>query len=136
LTPPVPPHRVGGREEGLVLKEFKEFVNRGNVLDLAVAVVLGVAFAAVVNAFVEYVLLALIGAIFGQPGFTWLDFEVNGVTIGLGSFVGAVVNFLLVAFGVFLAVKAVSTMRKPQDAPAGPTEVELLTEIRDALQRR
>jgi large conductance mechanosensitive channel len=119
-----------------VLREFKEFINRGNVVDLAVAFVLGVAFAAVVAAFVDNVLLALIGAIFGEPGFQFLDFTVNGVTIGLGTFLNAVVNFLLVAFGVFLVVKAVNRFRKPADEPAGPTEVELLAEIRDALVRR
>jgi large conductance mechanosensitive channel len=61
---------------------------------------------------------------------------VNGVIIGLGTFVNAVVNFLFIAFGVFLVVKAINAMRKPADAPAGPTEVELLTQIRDALAQR
>ncbi|MEX0984995.1 MAG: large conductance mechanosensitive channel protein MscL [Actinomycetota bacterium] len=120
-----------------MLKEFKEFIDRGNVLDLAVAVVLGVAFAAVVNAFVDYVLLAIIGAIFGEPGFSFLDFELNDVIIGLGTFIGAVVQFLLIAFGVFMMVKAINAMKKPtEDAPASPSEIELLTEIRDALRQR
>jgi large conductance mechanosensitive channel len=119
-----------------VLKEFKDFINRGNVLDLAVAIVLGVAFGAVVTAFVDNILLAIIGAIFGEPGFSALDVTVNGVVIGIGTFIDALVNFLLVAFGVFLVVKAVNAMRKPADEPAGPTEVELLTQIRDELRTR
>jgi large conductance mechanosensitive channel len=119
-----------------VLKEFKDFINRGNVLDLAVAVVLGVAFAAVVGAFVDFILLPIIGAIFGEPGFDALNFEINDVTIGLGTFINALVNFLLVAFGVFLVVKAVNAMRKPADVPTGPTEIELLMQIRDELARR
>lgn len=119
-----------------MLQEFKDFINRGNVIDLAVAFVLGLAFAGVVTAFVDWILLALIGAIFGEPGFDFLNFEVNGVTIGLGTFLGAVLNFLLIAFGVFLVVKAINAMRKPAEAPAGPTEVELLTQIRDSLATR
>ncbi len=121
-------------EEVPVLKEFREFINRGNVIDLAVAFVLGVAFTAVVNAFVDSILLAIIGAVFGEPGFDALNFVVNDVTIGLGTFLNAVVTFLLIAFGVFLVVKAVNRFRTK--AEAGPTEIELLTEIRDELRTR
>ena len=119
-----------------MLQEFKDFINRGNVIDLAVAFVLGVAFAGVVNGFVDYLLLPLIGAIFGEPGFQFLDFTVNGVVIGLGTFINVLVNFVLIAFGVFLVVKVINRMRKPAEAPAGPTEIELLTEIRDGLRAR
>lgn len=120
-----------------MLKEFKEFINRGNVMDLAVAFVIAVAFASVVTAFVQLLLLPVIGVIFGSPGFSKLDFTINHVGIGLGAFLGDVVSFLLLAFGVFLVVKAVNRMRGPTDeTPAGPTEIELLTEIRDALRTR
>lgn len=121
-------------EEVPVLKEFRAFINRGNVIDLAVAFVLGVAFTAVVDAFVDSILLAIIGAVFGEPGFDSLNFVVNDVTIGLGTFLNAVVMFLLIALGVFLIVKAVNRFRSSPEAP--PSEVDLLTEIRDELRAR
>jgi large conductance mechanosensitive channel len=115
-----------------VIKEFRDFINRGNVIDLAVAFVMGVAFTAVVNTFVDSILLAIIGAIFGEPGFDFLNVTVNDVTIGFGTFLNAVVTFLLIAFGVFLVVKAVNRFRRT--AEAGPTDIELLTQIRDELR--
>ena len=118
-----------------MLKEFKDFINRGNVIDLAVAVVLGVAFVAVVGAFVNYLLLPIVGLIFGDPDFGGLlNFTVNDVEVGLGDFVDEVINFLFIALGVFLVVKAVNRFRKTPEA--GPTEIELLTQIRDSLQNR
>ena len=106
-----------------MLQEFKDFINRGNVLDLAVAVVLGVAFAAVVGVFVNEILLALIGAIFGEPGFDALNFEVNDVTIGLGTFINAVINFVIVAFAIFMLVRGVNKLQK-KPAPPDPTTKE------------
>jgi large conductance mechanosensitive channel len=119
-----------------MLKEFKEFINRGNVMDLAVAVIIAIQFGAVVTAFTDYLLMPLIGMIFGEPDLSFLDFTVNGSTIGIGSFLSVVLNFLIIAFGVFLAVKAVNRFRKPAAAPTGPTEVELLIQIRDSLGGR
>ncbi len=120
-----------------MLKEFKDFIARGNVMDLAVAVVLGVAFGAIVNAFVGAILLPIVGIIFGEPNFAGLlDFVVNDSIIGLGTFIDAIVNFLFIAAAVFIVVKAVNKTKKPADATAGPTEIELLTEIRDALRSR
>jgi large conductance mechanosensitive channel len=132
-----PGRAIGARQEGVpVLQEFKDFINRGNVIDLAVAFVLGVAFAGVVTAFVDSILLAIIGAIFGEPGFDFLNVEVNGVIIGIGTFLNALVNFLLIAFGVFLVVKAINRMRRPAPEAAAPSEVEVLVQIRDALTTR
>lgn len=122
-----------------MIKEFKEFIQRGNVVDLAVAVVIGAAFALIVTSFTNDVLMPIIGIVGGQPKFDY-TIEINKSVIAWGSFLTAIVNFLIVAFAVFLVVKAINKMKKPkaaaEAAPAGPTEVELLTEIRDALARR
>ncbi|MGY6502717.1 MAG: large-conductance mechanosensitive channel protein MscL [Acidimicrobiales bacterium] len=131
------------------VKEFKEFINRGNVVDLAVAVVLGAAFGAVVASFVDDVLMQLIAAIFGQPDFSALTITLGRVdaetglqpVIRYGAFLTAVISFLIVAFAVFLVVKALNEMQRrrargetPADEePPPPTDVELLGEIRDLL---
>jgi large conductance mechanosensitive channel len=135
-----------------VIKEFREFINRGNVIDLAVAVVIGAAFTLVIRSFVDDVLMQIVAAIFGQPDFTALSIH-WGAAIGTdpdtgltlyenqifwGRFITVVINFLLVAFAVFLVVKAYNYLqrRKEEEEEATPTEVELLTEIRNALVNR
>ena len=127
-----------------VLGDFKTFVMRGNVVDLAVAVVLGVAFGAVVTALVDQLLMPLIAAIFGEPDFSALHFTVNDAVFGYGAFINAVVNFLLVALAIFVfVVKPMQrlTTRSQQNeteaAPPIPSEdVLLLREIRDLLSQR
>jgi large conductance mechanosensitive channel len=120
-----------------VIKEFKDFINRGNVLDLAAAVVLGAAFGAVVTSFVDDVLLQVVAAIGGQPDFSALTIDIGDGVIRYGAFLTAVISFLIIAFGVFLVVKAVNSLRRPQEeADAGPTELELLAEIRDLLAQK
>ncbi len=133
---------------GNFVKEFKDFVNRGNVVDLAVAVVIGAAFGAVVTSFVDDVLMQIIAGIGGQPDFSDLAIrfgEVDPETqlqpgIYYGSFLNALISFLIVAFAVFLVVKALNKFQRTKDqdpdAPAEPTDVELLTEIRDLLAQR
>jgi large conductance mechanosensitive channel len=124
-----------------VLKEFKEFISKGNVVDLAVAVVIGAAFALIVTSFVNNLLMPIIGLIFGgkQPSFDQYSLGINGVDIRYGSFLSAVVNFVIIAFALFLVVKAfnrMQSMRKTQEEKdeEEATEVELLTEIRDLLR--
>jgi large conductance mechanosensitive channel len=124
-----------------MFKEFKEFISRGNVVDLAIAVAIGAAFTAVIAAFVNGVLMNLIAAIFGKPNFDSLTFALGNGVIEYGKFLTAVVNFLLVAVALFAVVKAVNTMnsfrkRDEEEAEAEKTEIELLTEIRDALIKR
>jgi large conductance mechanosensitive channel len=120
-----------------VIKEFKDFINRGNVLDLAVAVVLGAAFGAVVTSFVDDILMQIIAAIGGQPDFSALTLDLGDAEVRYGSFLTAIISFLFIAFGVFLVVKAVNTLRREKDEePAGPSETELLTQIRDLLAER
>ena len=120
-----------------MIQEFKDFINRGNVLDLAVAVVLGAAFGVVVTSFVDDVLMQIIAAIGGQPDFSSLTIDIGDGVIRYGSFLNAIISFLFIALGVFLVVKVVNTMSKEKgEDPAGPSETELLTEIRDLLQRQ
>lgn len=122
-----------------MLKEFKQFIERGNVLDLAVAVILGVAFNDVVKSFTNDVLMQIIAVITGGNRANF-DFSVtlNDVDIRYGAFLTALVNFLIIAFAAFLIVKAIQTaqgLRRTKDAETeiALTEVELLEEIRDLL---
>jgi large conductance mechanosensitive channel len=122
-----------------VLQEFKKFLLRGNVVDLAVAVIIGAAFGALVTSIVKDLLTPIIAAIIGKPDFSNLTFTINGSVFRYGSFLNALIAFVSVAAVVFfLVVKPVNVLQermKRGDAPdAEPTEVELLTEIRDALR--
>lgn len=121
------------------LNEFKAFAMKGNVLDLAVAVIIGTAFGAIVKSLVDDIVMPLIAAIFGTRDFTGVIFILNGTEIRIGAFIQAVVNFLLIALVVFIAIKALSKMsrKKSPVAPLIPTKEELLlTEIRDILKRK
>ncbi len=134
-----------------MIQEFKDFINKGSVVDLAVAVVIGAAFGLVVTSFVDDVLMQIVAAIFGQPSF-------DGLTIHWGDAIGAdpdtglalyegqiyygrfltqALNFLIVAFAVFMVVKAYNSTKAPvEEEESGPSEVDLLTEIRDSLANR
>lgn len=131
------------------ITEFKEFINRGNVVDLAVAVVLGAAFGAVVTSFTDDVLMQLVAALFGQPDFSSLTISFGRVdpetelqtVIRYGAFLTALISFLIISFAVFLVVKALNEMQRrrargetpAEEEPPPPTDVELLAEIRDLL---
>lgn len=137
-----------------MLKEFREFIARGNVLDLAVAVIIGAAFGTIVTSLTDEVIMPLIGALIGEADFSnyfillstpagyegsLSDYaalkEAGAAMIGYGAFVSAVINFLILAFVIFLLIKAANRIiRKPEEV-AGPTEIDLLTEIRDALKK-
>ncbi|WP_052668478.1 large conductance mechanosensitive channel protein MscL [Nitriliruptor alkaliphilus] len=129
-----------------MLNEFKEFINRGNVIDLAVAVVMGAAFAPVISAIVESILMPLIGLVFGEPNFDAIGrFGCEGgICAGsVGVAITALVNFFFVALALFFVVKAYNRMSRKspeQDAApepdADPDDVVLLREIRDALRAR
>ncbi|MFP3905742.1 MAG: large conductance mechanosensitive channel protein MscL [Acidimicrobiales bacterium] len=124
-----------------MLKEFKEFINRGNVVDLAVAVVIGAAFTALITAFTDGVLLQIVAALVGEPNFDTLTIDLGDTPIYYGMFLTALIRFVLVASAVFVVVKALNEMqhrRARGEAPADeepppPTDVELLAEIRDLL---
>jgi large conductance mechanosensitive channel len=123
-----------------MLKEFREFILRGNVVDLAVAVVIGTAFSAVVASLVADIFTPLIAAIFGKPDFSNLTFTINGSKFFYGQFINAVIAFLSVATVIFFVVvkplNALAERHKHDEAPApeAPAEdIRLLTEIRDLL---
>lgn len=122
-----------------MLQEFKDFIFRGNLLDLAVAVILAGAFGLVVNAFTDGILMAFIAAIFGQPSFDSITIPLGDGEILIGTFLTAVVNFLIVAAALFVILKAAAAAQRtkadPADDAAAPTdEAILLTEIRDLLR--
>ncbi len=133
------------------VSEFKEFIAKGNVMDLAVGVIIGGAFGKIVTSFVEDIVMPPIGLILGGVNLDNLAIvlkaasvdaagkEVPAVAIKYGSFLGGVINFLIIAFVIFMMVKAVNKLRKPEpvveEVPAGPTQEELLTEIRDLLKK-
>ena len=141
-----------------MLKEFREFIAKGNVLDLAVAVIIGAAFGKIVTSLTDEIIMPIIGALFGGIDFSnhfvllttpagykgSLDDyaalkEAGAAMIGYGAFISAVINFVILAFIIFLLVKAANkAIRKqePEAAPAGPSEVDLLIEIRDELKKR
>ncbi len=126
-----------------MIKEFREFLLRGNVVDLAVAVILGAAFGAVITSFVEDLLTPLLAAVGGEPDFAGLTFSINGSRFRYGEFINAVLSFLIIGAAVFfLVVKPVNALmarRKAGEEPepeAVAEDVILLGEIRDLLKAR
>lgn len=140
-----------------MLKDFKAFVSRGNVLDLAVAVIIGAAFATITTSLTEDIIMPVAGAIFGgfdfsnyflrigpiPPGFagnplSYQDLKTAGVAvIGWGEFLTVLLNFLILAFIIFLLVRTAKKFERHEKAePSGPSEVDLLKEIRDELKKR
>ena len=122
-------------------KEFKTFISRGNVIDLAVAVVLGAAFGAIITSFVNDIIMPLIGILMGGIDFTTLSIQVGEATIAYGNFIQAIINFLIIAFALFLVIRGINKMQKEEEAapapPPEPTaEEKLLTEIRDLLKQQ
>ncbi len=140
-----------------MLREFRDFIARGNVLDLAVAVIIGAAFATITASLTDDIIMPIVGAIFGGLDFanyftvlgpvpdnysgslaSYADLKKAGVAVlGWGQFITVLINFLILAFVIFLLVRWANRLtRRGADAPAGPSEVELLTEIRDELKKR
>lgn len=121
--------------------EFKQFISRGNVLDLAVAVVMGTAFSAIVNSLVNDIIMPIVGVILGGLDFTGLAIQVNDAAILYGNFIQAIINFVIIAGAMFFVVKGANSMLKKKEAapappPAPSAEEKLLTEIRDLLKQR
>lgn len=141
-----------------MLKEFRAFAMQGNMIDLAIGIILGAAFGLVINSLVNDILMPAIAAIFQTPDFTNLFVilkeptnatnvnlhsieevrKAGGVALGYGLLINALINFLIVAFALFVVVRSVNRMRKEEApalaAPTGPTQEELLAEIRDLLK--
>jgi large conductance mechanosensitive channel len=139
-----------------MLKEFREFIARGNVLDLAVAVIIGAAFAKIATSLTEDIIMPVVGAIFGgldfSSYFTLLGPVPDGYkgslndyaalkaagapVLGWGEFITVVINFVILAFIIFLLIRSASKMMRRAEDAGGPSEVDLLTEIRDELRKR
>jgi large conductance mechanosensitive channel len=116
-----------------VLQDLKRFLLRGNVLDLAVAVIIGIAFGAVVLSLVNDVIMPVIGAVFGKPNFNDLTLHLGDGVVAYGKFLTAVVNFVVIGTALFFVVRAADRFFTQEKKP---TEVDLLTEIRDELRVR
>jgi len=137
-----------GKRAGKVVGEFKEFISRGNVTDMAVGIIVGSAFTAIARSFADDVLMPLIGIFLGGIDLTGLSFTFNSfvfpdysVTIKYGNFLQAIVGFFIIAISVFFIIKTLNTIRsklvheeEPQAEPEPTAEVLLLTEIRDLLK--
>lgn len=127
-----------------MLREFRDFIARGNVLDLAVGIIIGVAFTAIVTSLVDDLVNPLIGLLVGGVDFSGLSFGLGDAQFMYGNFINAVIKFLIVAWVVFMIVKGVNKAtslgpKKAKAAPAappGPTQEQLLAEIRDLLKKR
>jgi large conductance mechanosensitive channel len=139
-----------------MLREFRDFIARGNVLDLAVAVIIGAAFATITASLTDDIIMPVIGAIFGGLDFSsyftllgqipadyagsptdYAALKKAGVAVlGWGQFITVLINFIILAFIIFLLVRAANKATGRKDKAAGPTEVELLAEIRDELKRK
>lgn len=122
------------------IKEFKEFAMQGNVMDMAVGVIIGGAFGKIVTSIVDDILMPLIGTLIGKD-FADLSCVINGATVKYGNFVQNVVDFLIIAFCIFLIIKAINKVSKKKEvapeAPAEPSnEEKLLGEIRDLLKKQ
>ncbi len=125
------------------LEEFKAFAMRGNVMDLAVGVIVGGAFSSITNSLINDMIMPIVGIFVGEASFANLQIQVGGAVITYGNFIQAVLNFLILAFVVFCMVKAVNRLTnkkeapKAADAPPAPSaEAKLLTEIRDLLKEK
>ena len=123
------------------LQEFKTFAMRGNVMDLAVGVIVGGAFSSITNSLINDIIMPIVGIFVSQASFADLTLSVGGAVITYGNFIRAVLNFVILAFVVFCMVKAVNrvahTQKKEEAPPPAPShEEKLLTEIRDLLKER
>jgi large conductance mechanosensitive channel len=132
-----------------MLKEFKDFAMRGNVVDLAVAVIIGGAFGKIVTSFVSDVIMPPIGLLLGGVDFSDLKLvmkaateEVEAVTLNYGAFINTLIDFIIIAFAIFMVIKGINATKKKQPAPPPPqppapsNEEVLLTEIRDLLTKK
>ena len=117
-----------------MLKEFKEFAMKGNIVDLAVAVIIGGAFGKIISSIVDDVLMPIIGKIMGDPNY-FATMTAEGVPVG--KFIQAVFNFIIIAFVLFIVIKGINATKKKEEAAPAPTpeDIILLREIRDALKK-
>ena len=123
-----------------MIKEFKKFISKGNVVDLAVGVVIGAAFGKIVSSLVDDIIMPLVGLIIGGIDFSNLSIKIKDASENYGMFIQNIVDFLIVAFCIFIAIKAFNKLtrkeeKKEEAKPAKSDEVKLLEEIRDCLKK-
>ena len=134
-----------------MIQEFKDFINKGGVFEAAVGLIMALAFAPIVNSLVADVIMPIVGRIFGAPDFSTLKIGLGGeecsvdaatglefceeAAIRYGMFINTIISFVLIALVIFMLVKAYNNMDKKVEEEAGPSEVDLLTEIRDNLAK-
>ena len=122
-----------------ILKEFKEFISKGNVIDMAVGVIIGSAFSKIVTSLVNDIIMPLIGIIIGGLDFTSLSIKIKDSEILYGSFIQNIVDFLIIAACIFTVIKILNKFKKKQEEKPAPVEtpedIKLLTEIRDLLKK-
>ncbi len=121
-----------------MLQEFKDFINKGNIVELGVAVVMAAAFKPIIDTFVDGILMQFIAMIFGEPDFTSLTFTLGDTPYYYGSVLTAAISFTFVALAVFFLLKAYNASKAEEEAveeDSGPSEIDLLTEIRDSLAK-
>ena len=117
-------------------EEFKAYLQKGNVVTIAVGLILALYFAKIVDALLDGVINPIISAIFGESSISQIGFDIGDARISIGLVIDAAISFVAVAFILFLIVKAYNNMKTPEEEDSGPSEVDLLTEIRDSLQNR
>ncbi len=127
-----------------MIKEFKEFISKGNVMDMAVGIIIGSAFTAIVNSLVDSILMPIIGAICGGFSVDQMSWKIGEATIGYGAFIQAIIDFLLIAWVLFMIIKALNKAKAavvkeeepaPEEPEETPADIALLTEIRDLLKK-
>jgi large conductance mechanosensitive channel len=119
-----------------MVAEFKAFINKGNVVTIAVGFIMALYFAAIVNALLDGVIKPIIAAIFGKADYYSIGFDIGDARISIGAVIGAAIDFIAVAFILFLLIKAYNKWKGADETDPGPTEIDLLTEIRDSLRNR
>ena len=127
-----------------MIKEFKEFISKGNVMDMAVGIIIGSAFTAIVNSLVDSILMPIIGAICGGFSVDQMSWKIGEAAIGYGAFIQAIIDFLLIAWVLFMIIKALNKAKAaivkeeepaPEEPEETPADIALLTEIRDLLKK-
>ncbi len=120
-----------------MLKEFKEFAMKGNIVDLAVAVIIGGAFGKIVTALTDSLIMPIIAMVMGKGGMSEVSFTVGKTIFPVGIFLQAVIDFILIAFVLFIVIKAMNAAKKKEEAApaATPEDIQLLREIRDSLKK-
>ena len=122
------------------IKEFKEFASKGNVMDMAVGVIIGGAFGKIVSSLVDDFIMPVVGVVTGGIDFTTLSAKVGDAEIKYGMFCQNIIDFLIIAFSIFCVIKAINKFKKKEEpapeAPAGPTTEELLADIKEILKKK